>query len=43
MAWEPGIFRGYYKHDRPATFMGESFFMEKVVCNICYCLLFFII
>ena len=33
MAWEPGIFPGYYKHDPPATFMGESFFMEKVVCN----------
>ena len=33
MAWELRIFPGYYKHDPPATFIGESFFMEKVVCN----------
>lgn len=33
MAWEPGIFPCYYKHDPPATFIGESFFREKVVCN----------
>lgn len=40
MAWEPGIFPCYYKHDPPATFIGESFFREKVVCN--RMLLFFV-
>ena len=27
MAWELRIFPGYYKHDPPATFIGESFFL----------------
>lgn len=40
MAWKPGIFPCYYKHDPPATFIGESFFREKVVCN--RMLLFFV-